>query len=240
MLQPKPDSPFPALASAWAGTGVPSAADLESSLEALGAVAPGDLPEVAPLAEALLGRLRAGGEARAAARRALFALLDGVRRRSFTSALAASDVAPWTRLVLRVVREADYAFGELLRSREETDPKTIALRVLGQDAGELTVADLARRTRAIARGLLALVDGDPNAKVAILSENCLEAALCDLACLSNGILDFPLPANAVAEQIVYMLRHSGVRVLLAQDEEQLAKVLPSLSAIPELREVVVL
>ena len=29
----------------------------------------------------------------------------------------------------------------------------------------------------------------------------LESALSDLACLSNGILDFPLPANAVAEQV---------------------------------------
>src|SRR5512133_209715 len=240
MLQPKQDSPFPALASAWAGTAaVPSAADRESTLEALGAVRPGDLAEVVPLVESVLGRLRAGGDARAPARQALGALLDGVRRRRFTSALAASDVESWTKLVLRALRESDYTFGDVLRSREATDPKTVALRVLGQDGGELTVADLARRTRAIARGLLATVDGDPGATVAILSENCLEAALCDLACLSNGILDFPLPANAVAEQVVYMLRHSGARVLLAQDEEQLAKVLPSLAAIPELREVVV-
>ncbi|HEX9053055.1 MAG TPA: GNAT family N-acetyltransferase [Anaeromyxobacter sp.] len=240
MLQPKQDSPFPALATAWAGAAaVPSPADRESTVEALGALRPDDLPEVAPLVEALLGRLRAGGEARAPARQALFALLDGVRRRRFTSALAAADVDPWTKLVLRVIREADYAFGDILRAREETDPKTIALRVLGQDGGELTVADVARRTRAIARGLLALADGAPDAKVAILSENCLEAALCDLACLSNGVLDFPLPANAVAEQIVYMLRHSGARILLAQDEEQLAKVLPSLAALPELRDVVV-
>ena len=136
--------------------------------------------------------------------------------------------------MVRIVREADYGLGELLRSREATDPKTVALRVLGQDACELTVADLSRRTRAIARGLLALVDGDAGAKVAILSENCLEAALCDLACLTNGIVDFPLPANAVAEQIVFMLQHSGARVLLASDDEQVAKVLPSLPALPEL------
>ena len=238
MLQPKQDSPFPALAKAWAGTAAPPASDRESTVEALGAVRPGDLAEVTPLVEALLARLH-DAAARPAARKALFALLDGVRRRRFTSALAPSDVEPWTKLVLRVIRAADYAFGDLLRSREESDPKTVALRVLGRDAGELTVADLARRTRAIARGVLALVEGDPDAKVAILSENCLEAALCDLACLSHGILDFPLPANAVAEQVVYMLRHSGARVLLAQDEEQLAKVLPSLSAIPELRAVVV-
>jgi long-subunit acyl-CoA synthetase (AMP-forming)/predicted GNAT family acetyltransferase len=238
MLQPKQDSPFPALATAWAGAEAPAAADRESTLEALGAVRPGDLPEVSPLVDALLARLT-DPAARPAARKALFALLDGVRRRYFTSALDAAELEPWSKLVLRVIREADYAFGDLLRSREETDPKTVALRVLGQDACELSVADVARRTRAIARGLLALVDGAADAKIAILSENCLEAALGDLACLSNGLLDFPLPANATGEQIVHMLRHSGARVLLVQDEEQLAKVLPSLSALPELRDVVV-
>ena len=98
---------------------------------------------------------------------------------------------------------------------------------------------MARRTRAIARGLLALAGDEPDGRVAILSENCLETALCDLACLSNGIVDFPLPANAVAEQVVYMLRHSGARVLLAADEEQVDKVLPALSGLPDLQEVVV-
>jgi long-subunit acyl-CoA synthetase (AMP-forming)/GNAT superfamily N-acetyltransferase len=194
---------------------------------------------VAPLVDAL--RAHVGDPARRApARRALLALLDRVRRHSFTSQLAPEAVDPWVQLVVRLVREADYGFGDMLRSREETDPRTVAVRVLGPGACELTVADLSRRTRAIARGLLALVEGDPGARVAILSENCLDAALCDVACLSNGIVDVPLPANAVPEQIAFMLRHSRARVLLASDEEQVAKVLPSLSALPDLREVVVL
>jgi long-subunit acyl-CoA synthetase (AMP-forming)/predicted GNAT family acetyltransferase len=188
--------------------------------------------------DALLAR-HADGAAGPAARRALFALLDGVRRRRFTTALAPDAVEGWLAVVLRALREADYALGDVLRSREETDPKTVALRVLGQDACEVTVADLSRRTRAIARGILALVDGDPAAKVAILADNCLEAALCDLACLTNGIVNFPLPANAVAEQIVFMLRHSGAGVLLVSDEDQLAKVLPSMAGLPELKDVVV-
>jgi long-subunit acyl-CoA synthetase (AMP-forming) len=242
MLRVKEESPFPALAAAWSGRQGPGtevgAGVVEATRAALGAVRPDDLPEVGPLVDALLSRL--GDPARRTpARRALFALLDGVRRRRFTAVLEPEEVDSWAKLVLRVVREADYTFGDLLRSREETDPKTVALRVLGPDACELTVADLSRRTRAIARALLALVEGDPHAKVAILSESCLEAALCDVACLSNGIVDFPLPANATAEQIVYMLRHSGARVLLASDDEQVAKVLPSLAALPALGDVVV-
>jgi long-subunit acyl-CoA synthetase (AMP-forming)/GNAT superfamily N-acetyltransferase len=202
-------------------------------------VRPDDLPGVVLLAEALRERL-GDPTRRGPARLALLALLDRVRRRSFTSLLVPEAVEPWVQLVLRLVREADYGFGDMLRSREETDPRTVAVRVLGQGACELTVADLSRRTRAIARGILALVEGDPGARVAILSENSLDAALCDIACLSNGIVDVPLPANAVAEQIVFMLRHSGARLLLASDEEQIAKVLPSLAGLPDLREVVVL
>jgi long-subunit acyl-CoA synthetase (AMP-forming) len=238
MFQVKPESPYPALAQAWSRAEGPDDAAVASTREVLSAVRPANLDAAAPLVDALLRRA-AEPALREPARRALFALLDGVRRRVFTTNLDVEDLDAWLALVLRVVREADYGFGELLRSREATDPKTVALRVLGADACELTVADLSRRTRAIARGVLGLVGDAADARVAILSENCLEAALCDLACLSNGIVDSPLPANAVAEQIVFMLKHSGTRVLLVSDEEQVAKVLPSLPALPELEHIVV-
>src|SRR6266496_833064 len=174
MFQAKENSPFPILAQAWSREEPPDAGAVDDTCESLSSVRPDDLALVVPLAEALLRRL-ADPAARAPARRGLLALLDGVRRRFFTTLLSPADLDGWVALVLRIVRDTDYAVGDLLRSREATDPKTVALRVLGQDACELTVADVSRRTRAIARGVLALVDGDPDAKVAILSENCLEA-----------------------------------------------------------------
>jgi long-subunit acyl-CoA synthetase (AMP-forming)/GNAT superfamily N-acetyltransferase len=219
-------------------------ADLPGQTQvALRAVQPDDLAALRPLVAALLVRLdQAEGarrDERDAIRRTLFALLDTVRRRFFVEAMKPGDAAPWTELIVSVVDRSDFTFGELLRAREETDPKVVALRVLGADACELTVEGLGRSTRALARGMLTLLRGDADATVAILSENRLEAALCDLACLSNGIVDFPLPANAVADQIVYMLRHSGARILLVSDQEQLGKVLPALGSLPDLREIVV-
>jgi long-subunit acyl-CoA synthetase (AMP-forming)/GNAT superfamily N-acetyltransferase len=231
-------APFARLASEWGRPGPGSPELVEATREAASAVRPRDLGEIADLVAALLARVESP-ESRPAARRALFGLLDAVRRRPFLAGLTPDLVEGWTRLLLPVVDRAHYTFVELLRSREETDPRTPALRVLGGDPAELTVADVARRTRAIARGLLALAGEEPDGRVAILSDNCLEAALCDLACLSNGIVDLPLPANAVAEQVVYMLRHSGARVLLADDEEQVSKVLPVLSELPDLRDIVV-
>ncbi len=233
---PEP-SPFASLAASWARAGPPPADLVDRTREALATVQPQDLPEVAGLVETLVGRAQQASS-REAARRALFTLLDAVRRRFFTEALTPAEVDPWTRLLTQAIDRADYTFGDVLRSREETDPRAPALRVLGADACEITVADLARRTRAIARGLMAMLRDEGKPRVAILSENGLEAALCDLACLSNGILSFPLPANAIPEHVAYMLRHSGAQLLLASDEEQLAKVLPALGSLPDLRQVV--
>ena len=238
MFQVKPESPFPSLAGRWSAKAPVAAALVEETRDALTGVTPGDLELVAPLVGALLARIDEPA-IRAGARRALLGLVDTLRRRLFTQALPPEQVEPWLRLVLPIIRRADVTLGEVLRSREETNPKTVAIRVLGADATELTVSEVARRTRAIARGLLAVVGDEPDMRVAILSENCLEAALCDLACLTNGFVDFPLPANAVPEQIVYMLRHSRARVLLCDDEEQVAKVMPSLSGLPDLQQVVV-
>ncbi|HEY7723949.1 MAG TPA: AMP-dependent synthetase, partial [Anaeromyxobacteraceae bacterium] len=177
--------PFSRLAAEWTPAGAPAGDLVERTREALATVQPSDLAEVAGLVETLTAR--AGQEAsRAGARRALFALLDAARRRFFTEALRPAEVEPWTRLLVPALDRADYTLGEMLRAREETGPRTVALRVLGEDACELTVSDLGRCTRSIARGLHALLgDGEP--RVALLGENSLDGALADLACLTNGI-----------------------------------------------------
>jgi long-subunit acyl-CoA synthetase (AMP-forming)/GNAT superfamily N-acetyltransferase len=235
-----PTAPAESLASLerhWTHDPAPGETLLEVTRDTFTSVLPGDHARVGPLVGALLARI-GDPAARDPVRRALFTLLDTVRRRPFMEATRPEQIDPWLRVLLPIIPGADFAFGDLLRSREETDPRTVAIRTLGADATTLTVADLARRTRAIARGLYALLGEEPEPKVAILSENSLESALADLACLSNGIVDFPLPANAVAEQIVYMLKHSGARVLLVSDDEQVAKVLPGLADLPELKAIV--
>jgi long-chain acyl-CoA synthetase len=237
MVEATTQSPFTNLAARWSAAATPDLALESATFEVLGSVTPGDLAEVEPVVAAICRRLEAE-PGRSGARRALIRLLDGTRRRGFTEALSPSLVDPWLRLLLPLVRVTQFTVGELLSSREETDPKVVAIRTLGADATDLTVAEVARRTRAIARGLLAILGDQPEIRVAILSENGLEAALCDLACLSNGFIDFPLPANAVGEQVVYMLKHSRAQVLLASDEEQVAKVLPSLGGLPDLKAVV--
>jgi len=172
-------------------------------------------------------------------------LLDRVRRRTFVDKMTPDLADPWAALVHHVIERANYTIPELVVAREQTDPDHVALRVLGSSPCDVTVSELARRTRSIARGLISLLDSpseeaasDASPFVALLAENSLESALCDLACLANGIVDVRLPANATSAQVEYILQHSGARVLIASNEEQIMKVLPSWQRLPALDSIV--
>lgn len=198
-------------------------------------ISPEDLPRV-------LARVRQLTEPPVSpeSRAKLFDLLDAVRRRAFVSRLEPLHVQGWTDLVLHVIERARYRMPELLASRERTDPDTIAFRLLDPEPAELTVAEVARRTRSIARGLVSALGDDPEASVAILSGNCIECALSDIACLAHGIRNVRLPANAVPQQVEYMLRHSRARLLLVSDDEQLEKVRAAQNVLPDLRGIIAL
>ena len=131
------------LAANWKPETTPDRTLVEETRGALVAARPGDLPGVAELV-ARLDACLGSPETREPSRRALFGLLDAARRRAFTEAMDESDVDSWTRLLVPVADGADHTFGDMLRSREETDPRVLAMRVLGPEGAELTVADLAR------------------------------------------------------------------------------------------------
>ncbi len=98
------------LAAHWSSPGTPAGGLAADTRDALSTVQPSDLTILTPLAEALLARL-GDPDAREAARRALFTLLDICRRRFFTEALSPELVDPWLSLLLPAIERADYTFG---------------------------------------------------------------------------------------------------------------------------------
>ncbi|MCE9687929.1 AMP-binding protein [Shewanella sp. AS16] len=58
---------------------------------------------------------------------------------------------------------------------------------------------------------LGLVPGD---KVALLSKNCAEWFICDLALMHGGYISVPIYPTANAETISYVLEHSGAKAIL--------------------------
>ncbi|HXZ34054.1 MAG TPA: AMP-binding protein, partial [Terriglobales bacterium] len=61
-------------------------------------------------------------------------------------------------------------------------------------------------------------------RVAVLSENRPEWAIADFASLLIGAVVVPIYTTLTDEQVAYILRDSGARVVFASSEKQLAKV----------------
>ncbi len=96
---------------------------------------------------------------------------------------------------------------------------------------------LAERVRRLA---LALRDsgikrGD---RVAILSTNRPEWAICDYACLTAGFATVPIYPSLPADQILYLLKDSGATAIFASNAMQVAKVAQIRASLPDMRMVI--
>lgn len=125
-----------------------------------------------------------------------------------------------------------------VRDRAERTPARVAMRE--KDLGiwqEVTWADYWDNVLTIAHALLAL-GVEPGDRVAVHSENRREWLFADLAIVAiRGATMGLYPTNPPAE-VAYLLRHSGSRILIAEDQEQVDKALEVLDELPELERVV--
>ena len=79
---------------------------------------------------------------------------------------------------------------------------------------------------------------EPGDRVAILSENRPEWAIADYAVTGLGAADVPLYPTLPANQIAYILKDCGAKVVLVSTREQLAKVLEIRAELPDLAQVI--
>ena len=87
----------------------------------------------------------------------------------------------------------------------------------------IPAADMLKRVRSIAAGLysLGVRRGD---RVAILSESRPEWVLTDAACMFATAIDVPIYPTLTAPQVRYIVKDSGARVLVIQNEEKYQQV----------------
>ena len=119
----------------------------------------------------------------------------------------------------------------LLRNGEQFDTR-VAMR--HKDLGiwrEWTWADVCSQVQQYAIGLkdLGLLPGD---KVAIIGANRPKLYWSFAAIQSIGAIPVPMYADAVAEEMVYVLEHAGVKFAICQDQEQVDKVLSVQDQLP--------
>ncbi len=99
-----------------------------------------------------------------------------------------------------------------------------AFRYRRADAWErLTWRQADQVVRELAAGLLSL-GLDCGDRVAILCQSRLEWLLCDVAIAMAGLVSVPIYPSSTAEQCAFILGDSGARAVIAEDDEQVAKL----------------
>ncbi|GAA0261696.1 AMP-dependent synthetase/ligase [Saccharothrix mutabilis subsp. mutabilis] len=127
-----------------------------------------------------------------------------------------------------------------VRDRAATNPDAVALRA--KDFGiwrEVTWQEYWASAELVGHALLAL-GVEPGDRVAIHSENRREWLYADVGATAVRAVTVGLYPTNPAGEVAYLLSHSGARVLVAEDQEQVDKALAVLDALPDLEKIVYL
>lgn len=104
---------------------------------------------------------------------------------------------------------------------------------------EITGAELDERVRNVALGLYTL-GVQPGERVALLAESSPEWSLTDYAILATGAVNVPIYPTQAVDQVEFILRNSGARVLFVSTNRQLKRVAAALDALKKDRPRIVL
>ncbi len=128
---------------------------------------------------------------------------------------------------------------KLLAERAALHPDAVALREKEYGIWQrVTWRDYLAHVRRACMGLtaLGLRAGD---KVAILSENRREWLYAELASMAAGGVGVGVYPTSPSNEVQYVLAHSGATIVVAEDQEQVDKILEVGDRLPDVRHVVV-
>jgi long-chain acyl-CoA synthetase len=126
---------------------------------------------------------------------------------------------------------------KLLVASAQAHPRRPAMRERERGIWqEHTRADVLGHVKALALGLHAL-GLRPTDKVAIISENRPEAFWMIYATQAAGGVPVPVYQDAIAKEVQYVVDHSDARFVLAEDQEQVDKLLEVRAGIPRVERV---
>ncbi len=153
-----------------------------------------------------------------------FRYLNETRRSPFLLTLPDPDTRNrWAETTFPIIRHLGYGFEELLRHRVEEHPdRTFFQEMEGGEPREWSYEAIHRRVRTIAAVLWS--HQTPPPRVAILSENTLDGACCDLACLSYDILVTPLNPHFNSENLAWILDEMEINIVVVETDELRSRV----------------
>jgi long-chain acyl-CoA synthetase len=101
----------------------------------------------------------------------------------------------------------------------------------------ISAEEMLARIQRLAAGLHSL-GVRPGDRVAILSESRPEWTLTDAACLFAGAIDVPIYPTLTPPQVRYILKDSGARILVIQNEEKFLQVCEAIAECDQLEQII--
>jgi len=139
----------------------------------------------------------------------------------------------WAETTFAVIEATGFNLGDLLEQRVREMPDRVLFRDRSEAGGESwTYRQIQRRVRAIAAVLLEQghpekppTDPVDDVRVALLCENGIDTACCDLACLTNEILVTPLNVHFSTANLAWIFDRLRITAAVCDDPDRLEKLL---------------
>ncbi len=150
--------------------------------------------------------------------------LDRTRRSDFLRAVSSRELRfAWAEATFDIVVRSGYTLETMLRQRVASHPRRNLFRQLAEgERRDWSYDMVSRQLRAIATALLLLHEGET--RVAIVSENSLESATCDLACLVYEIFVTPLNPHFGEDVLAGIIDRLRINTVVTHSPEQRARL----------------
>ncbi len=144
----------------------------------------------------------------------------------------------WFDLEMDLIRTLNYTPGTLFY-RRATELGSKSLFTFKRDREWQKRSWSATRTTVdhLAAGLIDLM-GSTNPRIAILSENRLEVAYTDIACLAYGFVNVPIQPAAPPDQVEYIIQHAEIEGIFISDSQHLKTIESVLTRLPNLKHII--
>ncbi len=144
----------------------------------------------------------------------------------------------WFNLELELIRKLNYTPGVLFNRRaDQFGQKVIFNFKRGREWQNRSWSAVRNTVDHLAAGLIDLM-GSTIPRIAILSENSLEVACTDIACLSYGFVNVPIQPTAPPAQIEYILNHAEIEGIFVADSQHLRIIESILPNLPKLKQII--
>ncbi len=129
----------------------------------------------------------------------------------------------WADGAFRAILRCNYSLFDHLSYRARAHPDRVFFRESGnRDSSAWTYSQVARHLEVLA-GLLCSVEPEP--RVAIVSDNSIDSASCDLSCLVYRLFVSPLSVHFDASILTWIFNRLEINIAVADTEERVQRLL---------------